>query len=142
MKKLLLLLAPFAIFMISCTKQDLPREPIDESEWLRQERGYVVASDFSCSYYVVETSRGYSILRNWGGSSPFPGEVMYGNFSNYGVRTFYNRSGRYLMNADVNDYWLSYFAAMDQIQWLCGDIYNMRKADSTLISTDSLVLRE
>jgi hypothetical protein len=140
MKKILLLLIPVTLFLVSCSKQEIVRPPLDESYWLRKERGIVISSDFSCDYYVVETARGYSVLRSWGGSAPFPGDVLYGNLSNYGVTTFYNRSSGYLMDADVNDFWMSYFAAMDQVQWYCGDIF-MRKADSTTISRDSAIIK-
>jgi hypothetical protein len=111
----------------------------DESYWLRQERGTVVMSDFSCPYFVVETRSGYSVLRAWGGSTPFPGDVIYGNLNRYGVSSFYNRSAGYLIDADVKEYWLSYFDAIDQAEWNCGGPL-MRKADSSVISKDSLQL--
>jgi len=122
MKKIALLFVPVLLVFASCSKEDaVPAPPIDESQWLSQERGIVVESDFSCEYFVVETTRGYSVLRNWGGGAPFRGSVIYGDLTGWGVKTFYNRSGRYLMNADVRDYWLPYFHALDQMQNLCVD---------------------
>lgn len=141
MRRIILLLLPISLLVISCTKQEVVGPPLDENYWLRQERGIVVMSDFSCPYFVVETNRGYSVLRAWGGSSPFPGDVLYGNMSRYGVHTFYNRSDGYLMDADVNDYWLSYFAAIDRVEWNCGGPL-MRKADSSIISKDSVQIKK
>ncbi len=121
MKKLAFLVLPVVLLLASCSKQELVAPPVDEAVWLGRERGIVVASDFSCDYFVVETMRGYTVMRSWGGSAPFRGSVIYGDLSRWGVQTFYNRSDRYLFNADVRDYWLSYFQAIDQVQNLCSD---------------------
>ncbi len=121
MKKSILIFFPLLLLLVSCAKQDLVGPPVDESQWLGKERGIVVASDFSCEYFVVETLSGYMVMRTWGGSAPFQGSVIYGDLRNWGVKTFYNRSGRYLFNADVRDYGVSYFYAMDQVQGLCSD---------------------
>ena len=128
MKKIFLLILPVTLFLVSCSKSDVPLPPIDESVWLNKERGIVVASDFSCDYYVVQTNRGYTVLRNWGGISPFSGSVIYGDLSNWGLKTFYNRSEGRLINADVRDYWMSYFQAMDQVQWSCSNGIPSKKA--------------
>jgi hypothetical protein len=120
MKKIAVYLIPILILAISCSKDDIPRPPVDESVWLQKERGIVVASNFDCDYFVVETQRGYSVLRNWGGFAPFRGTVIYGDLSSWGLKTFYNRSEGYLMNADVRDYWMGYFQAMDLMQYSCG----------------------
>lgn len=133
MKRFLLIALPAMLLLTACSRQ-IVQPPIDESEWLRRERGIVVASDFNCSVFIVETARGFSVLRMWGGSAPFTGQVLYGNFSQWGVKTYYNRSGGYLMNADVRDYWLSYWQAMDEMQWSCGGqwLQNKPAGDSTL----------
>ncbi len=119
MKKLFVFILPLLFIAAGCSKQELVGPPVDPTPWLSKERGIVVGSDFSCDYFVVETVRGYSVLRSWGGSPPFSGSVLYGDFSNWGVKTIYNRSGGYLLNADVRDYWMPYFQAMDQVQQLC-----------------------
>lgn len=119
MKRIVLLILPLFFILESCSKEDLIRPPIDEREWLNRERAVVVTSDYSCDYFMVETRRGYAILRNWGGASPYPGSVLYGDFSSFGVGTFYNRSEGYILNADVRDYWLTYFDALDQLEWAC-----------------------
>ena len=107
-----------ALLFTSCRKERYPVY-IDESYWLAQERGVVVYSDSHCDYYVVETYDGYSVLRAWGGYVPYQGDVMYGDFSHWGVRDFYNRSAGILTQADVKDYWLTYFQAQDEIDFYC-----------------------
>ena len=120
MKKILLFILPLALFAASCTRQDIgPRPPIDEAYWLNQERGVVVYSSFNCDFYVVETSFGFSVLQSWGGFTPLRGSVLYGNLSRYGVQTLYNRSEGYLVQANVRDYWLSYWEALDQADFEC-----------------------
>lgn len=120
MKRTILLIIPLLLLFVSCRKQDMVRPPVDESQWLRKERAYVVSSDISCSYFVVETMRGYAVIRMWGGTPPFQGSVLYGDFSYFGVGTFYNRSEGYLFSADVRDWGLTYFAAMDDMDYYCG----------------------
>jgi hypothetical protein len=94
-------------------------EYIDESYWLTKERGEVVLSDPYCQYYVVETDYGYTILRSLSNYKPYEGSVVYGNFSNYGLRDFYNRSNGQVFTAEVKEYWLSYFEAQDAIDYYC-----------------------
>lgn len=123
MKKILYLTIPVLFLFASCRKDIGQPVYIDESQWLNQERAIVVYSDYQCPYFVVEAYGGYSLLRSWGGPTPYQGSVMYGNFSGYGVRTFYNRSEGYLTQADVQDYWLSYYGAMDALQYACEGRY-------------------
>lgn len=121
MKKLFLFVIPLILVLVSCSKSNLQQPPVDESEWLQKPRGRVIESDFGCSYFMVENAMGYSVLRMFGGSVPFPGSVIYGYHDDWGMRTFYNRSAGYLFNAQVLDYGLSYFAALDVLQWNCHD---------------------
>ena len=101
----------------ACTK----RTYLDTGEnyWLSQERGQVVYSSPTCGYYVVETYNGYEVIHSWDGFRPFEGTILYGNFSNYGTRNFYDPSSGILVNAEVMDYWLSYAAAQDELSHLC-----------------------
>ncbi len=121
MKKTLLFLIPVLIFFSSCRKDFVegPAPIIDESQWLNQERALVIASDISCQYYVVETYNGYAVLKTWDGYIPFEGSVMYGDFSSWGVKTFYNRSERQLVRSDVREYWLGYYDALDEMEYQC-----------------------
>jgi len=95
------------------------RQYIDESYWLNKERGQVVHSDPYCQYYVVQTDFGYTILRSFSSYKPYEGSVVYGNFSSYGTRDFYNRSNGEIITAEVKEYWLSYFEAQDAIDYYC-----------------------
>lgn len=124
MKKTLLLVLPLLLALASCTKTVVvPGGQIDESYWLSKQRGVITDSDPLCDYFVVETPYGYSVLRNWGSYTPRIGAVIYGNLDRYGVFNFYNRSEGYIMEADVREYWLSAFDAMDYMQAKCGSPY-------------------
>lgn len=106
-----------ATLFSACVKQ---RADIDESYWLSQERAYVVYSESSCPYYVVETNDGYTILKAWGGGyKPYEGAVLYGDFSRYGVSDFYNRSSGLVITAEVKEYWLSYYDAQIALDYYC-----------------------
>lgn len=100
----------------ACTRD---REYIDESYWLNKERGEVVLSDPYCEYFVVETNYGYSIIRSFSNYKPYEGSIVYGDFSRYGLRDFYNRSNGQIFTAEVKEYWLSYFEAQDAIDYYC-----------------------
>jgi hypothetical protein len=119
MKKIGLFLLPAIIFLASCSKEGIQQPPINESEWLRKERGIAMASNFQCDFFVAETARGYAVMRTWGGFPPLRGALLYGDYNRFGVQTFYNRTEGYLMNADIRDFTPSYFMAMDQLNWYC-----------------------
>ena len=104
------------LFFTGCTRD---RSYVDESYWLSKDRGEVVYSDAYCPYYIVETDYGYSVLRAFGSYKPYEGAVVYGNFSNFGTRDFYNRTSGLVFSADVIEYWLSYFEAQDAINYYC-----------------------
>lgn len=134
MKRFGLLLLPAVVFLASCSKEDIQRPAVNESEWLRKERGIVMGSDFRCDFFVVEMARGYAVMRTWGGFPPLRGALIYGDFNRFGVQTFYNRTEGYLMNADIRDFTPSYFMALDQANWYCnplGGAFGNAAADST-----------
>jgi hypothetical protein len=118
MKKILLFVLPLFLLFASCRKE-ISGPIADESQWLNKERAVVVSSDINCPYYVVETYGGYSVLKSWDGTIPYQGSVMYGDFSSWGVKTFYNRSERYMAHADVTEYWLGYYDALDEMDYQC-----------------------
>lgn len=123
MKKLFVLpvvLTVLALTLAGCGKEYIQDPGLDESYWLRQERAVVVYNDFSCDFYIVETSRGYTVIQNYSGLVPFNGDVLYGDFSSWGYRSIYNRSSGYLIRGDVRDYWLSWFRARDIVGFQCG----------------------
>ncbi len=104
------------IFFTGCVKN---REYVDESYWLTKERGEVVLSDPYCQYFVVETNSGYSILRSYNGYKPYEGSIVYGNFSNYGTRDYYDRSSGVVYTFEVIEYWLTYYDAQNAINYYC-----------------------
>lgn len=121
MKKIFTLSASFFLAIVllsSCVKEQVVVTS-NENYWLSKEEGHVVYSDAYCNYYVVETYYGYTIVRAYGGSKPYEGEIVYGNFSSRGTRDMYNYSGRFVFTGTVTDYWLSYNEAMDALDYYC-----------------------
>jgi len=104
------------LFFTGCVKN---RDYVDESYWLTKERGEVVLSDPYCQYFVVETNYGYSILRSYNGYKPYEGSIVYGNFSNYGTRDYYDRSSGVIYTSEVIEYWLTYYDAQNAINYYC-----------------------
>ncbi len=121
MKKIFTLsLLALTIFLGSCTKGGYyGGSGIDESYWLAKERGEVVYSDSYCSYYVVETYDGYTIMRAYGGYKPSERSIIYGDLSYNGTRDFYNRSSGFVFSGTVTDYWLTYTQAQAALDYYC-----------------------
>lgn len=105
------------LYLSSCAKNDVPRN--DENYWLSKEQGEVVYSDSYCSYFVVETLNGFTIIRASGSYKPYEGSVVYGNFSNQGTREMYNYSNGVVFTGTITDYWLSYGEAQDALDYYC-----------------------
>ena len=121
MKKIFTLSAfalTIAVLISSCVKSHVS-DPYNESYWLSKERGEVVYSDAYCSYYVVETNYGYTVLQTYGTYKPYEGAVLYGNFSSRGTRDLYNFTTGYVFTGTVTDYWLSYVEAQDALDYYC-----------------------
>ena len=106
-----------ALFLAGCVRDQLPNN--NENRWLSKEQGEVVYSDTYCSYYIVETSYGYNIVRAYGSYKPYEGSIVYGNFSSTGTRDMYNYSSGIVFTGSVTDYWLSYYEAQDAIDFYC-----------------------
>ena len=105
-----------AVLLTSCVQD---RQEIDQSYWLSKERAYVVYSEGSCSYFVIETDRGYAVLRSFISYKPYEGSVLYGDFSRYGIIDYYDRSNQMIMSADVQEYWLTYYDAQMALEYYC-----------------------
>ena len=73
-----------AVMLNSCVKNSHD-SGFDEAYWLSKERGEVVYSDSYCSYYVVETHFGFTVIQSYG-TKPYEGDIVYGNFSSRGSR--------------------------------------------------------
>lgn len=106
----------FTLLFAGCTKQDIG---FNQDYWLSKERGEVVYSDSYCSYYVVSTYNGYTIIRAYDGYKPYEGSIVYGDFSYAGTHDIYNRSAGVIFTGTVTDYWLTYFEAQDAIDYYC-----------------------
>lgn len=123
MKRLLLLVLPLLLVLGSCTRTyERPYPPVDESYWLKKERGVVVYTGFNCNLFVVETRFGYTVVQNWGSFTPFRGAVLYGDFSRYGSQAYYNRSEGLVDQGIVLDYWLTYWQALGMVDYECRPI--------------------
>jgi hypothetical protein len=96
----------------------MKQAPVDDSYWLTKERAEVVYSSSSCAFYIVETNRGYAIVRAVS-YRPYEGEVLYGDFSQYGIVDVYNRSRGTVITADVREYWLGYYEAQQAFDYYC-----------------------
>ena len=105
------------LFLTGCVKSYNGNN--GEDYWLSKERGEVVYSDSYCSYFVVETYNGYTVVQATGNYKPYEGAVLYGNFSNQGTRDMYNRSTGFVFTARVTDYWLTYVEAQDALDYYC-----------------------
>jgi len=106
-----------AVILNGCTKEQFSN--IDENYWLSRERGEVVYSDRYCNFYVIETNNGYAVIRSYGGYKPLEGSIMYGDFSHAGTKDMYNRSSGNIFTGTVTDYWLSYNAALNAMDYYC-----------------------
>ena len=105
-----------AIFFSSCVKQNVFQ--IDEGYWLSKERGEVVYSSSSCSYYIVQTANGYTIVQSLD-SKPYVGDILYGDLSYSGAKDMYDRTSDIIITGNVKEYWLSYSGAQDAINYYC-----------------------
>lgn len=118
------------VLLSSCVRETIYN---NEDYWLSKERGEVVYSDPYCSYYVVETYYGYTIIRS-AGYKPYEGSIVYGNFSARGTRDMYNRSSGIVFTGTVTDYWLSYTDAQYALDYYCpvgkGAVREFKKAQS------------
>jgi hypothetical protein len=103
-----------ALIFTSCVKE----VPFNEGRWLAKERGQVVFSSSVCPYYVIETINGYAVIRSLG-SAPYEGDILFGDFSYYGVSDIYNRTAGYIISGDVKEYWLTYSGAQEALDYYC-----------------------
>ena len=124
MKKIFTLSVPvfvgilsITLLLSSCVREEFPAT--NDNYWLSKERGEVVYSDTYCSYYVVETYNGFNLVRAYGTYKPYEGSIVYGNFSSPGTRDMYNYSSGVVFTGTVTDYWLSYAAAQDALDYYC-----------------------
>ena len=106
-----------SLILSSCVRDQVP--PNNENYWLSKERGEVVYSDSYCSYYVIETNNGYTVVQAYGTFKPYEGALVYGNFSSRGTKDMYDYSSGYVFTGTVTDYWLTYTEAQDALDYYC-----------------------
>ena len=113
MKKLYLLLIVTGVVLASCSKSDYYDRGPDPDYWMRtHEKGTVAYVDYFTGNYIVDTYNGYAVIELWGSMPPREYDREYGNFSNRGVQTIYNRDGGYFTEGRVIDSWLTWSQAM------------------------------
>ena len=105
-----------AILFDGCIKDTIT---FNENYWLSQERAEVVYSDSYCSYFVVETNYGYTIIHALGNYRPYEGNIIYGNFGSLGTRDFYNRSIGIVFSGRSVEVDLSYVDAQYAVDYYC-----------------------
>jgi hypothetical protein len=110
MKKIsALLLGATALLVMGCTKTDLPAQDYDPDQWMQtHQRAEVAYTDYFTGNYIVQSSQGFAVVENWGGSAPRDFDVLYAHFQFTGMQTIYNRSGNYFTKARIVDNWLTW----------------------------------
>ena len=106
------------VILAGCSKRSYDYG-YDEDYWLRQESGIVVYSDNYCPFYVVETNRGYTIVRSVSGLQPFEGDEIYGDLSRRGYMDLFNWNDNAVIRSEITDYWLTYSEAQYIIDNVC-----------------------
>ena len=104
-------------FLSGCSKTDVPAETSDPDEWMQTHpAARVDYVDYFTGNYIVNTSQGYAVVENWGGSTPSEGNTLYAYFQLTGMQTIYNRNGNFFARGRVVANWLSWFEAYDILQ--------------------------
>ena len=113
MKKIYLLLILSGLILSGCSKRVHYEDDIDPDYWMRtHEKGIVAYVDYFSGNYIVDTNNGYAVIEAWSNVTPREYDREYGNFSNRGVQTIYNRDGGYFTEGRVIDSWLTWSEAM------------------------------
>jgi hypothetical protein len=121
MKKLYLLLILSGVILAGCSKRIHYEDDIDPDYWMRtHEKGVVAYVDYFSGNYIVDTNNGYAVIEAWGNVTPRENDREYGNFSNRGIQTIYNRDAGYFTEERVIESWLTWSEAM----YLLDDISN------------------
>ena len=119
MKKIFTIMSLSVLFFVLVTGCSKRTYYDNGGGWMSKESGIVVYADTYCPYYVIETYRGYTIIRATGGFTPWEGDEIFGDLSRYGFREFYNYTDDSFIRGEVTDYWLSYGEAQYIIDNLC-----------------------
>ncbi|MHA4845357.1 hypothetical protein ACX0G7_14390 [Flavitalea antarctica] len=121
MKKLYLLLILSGLVLAGCSKRVHYDDTIDPDYWMRtHEKGVVAFVDYYSGNYILDTNNGYAVVEAWGNVVPREYDRLYGNFSNRGIQTIYNRDAGYFTEDRVIESWLTWSEAM----YILDDISN------------------
>lgn len=82
-------------------------------------RGVVVYRTSGCDYFVVQSPKGYDVLEWYGGSDPDKGDVLSGNFEEYGMHDIQDSTLDDTVTVWVEDYWLSKADALEKLVEHC-----------------------
>jgi hypothetical protein len=81
--------------------------------------GTVVRKISSCDYFMVQTSKGFSILEWFGGHDPDKGDKIVGAYESYGMKTVYDVTADEEIRVWVEDYNLSKDSALEKLMDEC-----------------------
>lgn len=82
-------------------------------------KGTVKYTSGSCSWYLVETPSGFSLLEWFGGNTPSKGDVIVGDYESYGMKKLYNLTRDSETKVWVDNYWLSKDSAIEKFYEKC-----------------------
>lgn len=82
-------------------------------------RGYVTHRISGCDYFVVSTRHGYDVLEWYGDHDPDKGDVMIGNYEEFGFHDIYDETADESTRIYTEDYQLSKTDALEKLTDEC-----------------------
>ena len=83
-------------------------------------KGVVIYYPFGCHYYIVESSRGYTLLEWYGGYDTNEGDTLTGDFESYGLKDIFDETIGSETKAWVEDFLLSEQSVIEKYKKRCG----------------------
>ncbi len=83
-------------------------------------KGVVVYYPIDCHYYIVESSRGYTLLEWYGGYDPNVGDTLAGDFESYGLKDIIDETIGTETKAYVEDFLLGQQSVFEKYKERCG----------------------
>jgi serine/threonine protein kinase len=81
--------------------------PITTPTYSARNTGIVAYTTYSCDYYIVQTTLGYSLLEWFGGRTPSKGDKIYGELNRFGFKDLVIGSSKVKTRAWIEDYMLT-----------------------------------
>lgn len=78
-------------------------------------KGTVTHRTSGCSYYLVETSKGFALLEWYGGTDSDKGDLIVGDFETYGMKDIYNATKESEIRVWVEDFWMDKEDALEEL---------------------------